>query len=127
MSNPMYFYCGFSAMYGALHGMFDGGIEECTLAEAELEAKECSRGVIENYDCIMQDIHDSVNDMLFYDETPDDPNDEYLDALEEEIESEISYVVYRVTEEGENHIDEMEEDVSNYSEYAKNGWLVDPY
>lgn len=46
--------------------------------------------------------------------------------MEAAIGEEIAYVVYRVTEEGENHIDEMEEDVSNYPDYVKNGWLVDP-
>lgn len=122
----LYFYCGFSSMYDTLHGMFDGNIEEGTLDDMELNAQECSRQVIENYDCIMQAIHDDLNETFGYDDTPDDPDEDYLDALEAAIGEEIAYVVYRVTEEGENHIDEMEEDVSNYPDYVKNGWLVDP-
>ena len=125
MSN-LYFYCGFSKMYETLHGMYNGGIEECSFAEAKLEAEYCARTVIENYDCILSDIHSNVNEELGYDDTPEEPDDEYLDALEEAIDYEMEYVVYLVTEEGENHIDEMEEDVSNYSEYVENGWLVDP-
>ena len=125
MSN-FYFYCGFSKMYETLHGMYDGGIEECSFAEAKLEAEECARSVVENYDCILSDIHSNVNEELGYDDTPEEPDDEYIDALEEAIEYEMEYVVYLVTEEGENHIDEMEMDVSNYPEYVENGWLIDP-
>lgn len=113
-------------MYDTLHGMYDGNIEEGTLDDMEINAHECSRQVIEGYDCIIQAIHDDVNEIFGYDDTPDDPDEDYLDELQSAIEEEIAYVVYRVTEEGENHIDEMEEDVSNYPEYVKNGWLVDP-
>ena len=125
MSN-LYFYCGFSKMYETLHGMYDGNIEECSFAEAKLEAEACSRSVIESYDCILSDIHSNVNEELGYDNTPDEPDEEYVAALEEAIEYEMDYVVYLVTEEGENHIDEMETDVSNYPEYVENGWLTDP-
>ena len=125
MSN-LYFYCGFSKMYETLHGMYSGGIEECSFAEAKLVAEECARSVIENYDCILSDIHSNVNEELGYDDTPEEPDDEYLDALEEAIEYEMEYVVYLVTEEGENYIYEMEDDVSNYPEYVENGWLIDP-
>ena len=122
----LYFYCGFSSMYDTLHGMYDGNIEEGTLDDMEINAHECSRQVIEGYDCIMQAIHDNVNETLGYDDTPDEPNEEYLDELEAVIEEEVAFVIYLVTPEGENHIDEMEEDVSNYPEYVKNGWLIDP-
>lgn len=124
--NNLYFYCAFSQMYDTLHGMYEGNIEEGTFDSIKLTAQECSRQVIESYDCILEAIHNDVNETFEYDGTPDDPDDDYLDALEAAIEEEIAYVVYLVTEEGENHIDEMEEDVSNYSEYVKNGWLVDP-
>lgn len=70
MSNNLYFYCAFSSMYDTLHGMYDGNIEEGTLDDMEINAHECSRQVIEGYDCIMQAIHDDVNETLGYDDTP---------------------------------------------------------
>lgn len=124
--NNLYFYCSFSAMYETLHGMYNGGINEDSFECTTFIAEDESRTIIENYGCIIEAIHDEVNEQLGYDDTPDDPDDEYLDALEDAIEQEISYVIYKVTEEGENHLDEMEEDPSGYEWYLKNGWLVDP-
>lgn len=127
IKNPLYFYCSYTSMYGTLHGMYDGNIEECDLADAELNAKECSREVMESYECCMEDVHATVNEQLGYDDTPDFPDEEYLDALEEEIEQNLEYVLFRVTEAGENHIDEMEEDYSEYESFVAAGWLVSPY
>lgn len=120
----MYFWCGFSASYGTLYGMYYGDIQKCTLGEAKENARECALDAIESYDCIMSSIYEFVNEKFDFYETPDDPNEEYLDALESAIQDEVDFVIFRVTEEGENHIDEMEDDYADFVTYQENGWLV---
>lgn len=120
----LYFYCAYSCMYDTLHGMYDGNIEETTYDEAALEATECSRDVIESFHNIMEDIYSSVNELLGYEDTPDEPDEEYLDEVENAIQEEIAYVLYEVTEEGHNHVEEMLADVSDYQYYFKQGWLT---
>lgn len=119
----LYFYCAFSCMYGTLHGMYDGNIEETTYDEATLEATECSRNVIESFHNIMENIYSSVDEMLGYEDTPDNPDEEYLDELEASIEEECEYSLYEITPEGEAHWDEMEADYESYEDYLKKGWL----
>lgn len=127
-TNMLYFCCGFSSSYGPSHGMYYGTIDNySSLAEAEIEARDLSREVVENYDCIMEDILACANEEMYCDETPDDPSVEYLDVVEEMINEELASVVYLVTVEGEQHINEMESDMSDYPRYLVNGWLVDPY
>lgn len=120
----LYFYCAFSCMYGTLHGMYDGNIEETTYDEITLEATECSRDVIDSFHHIMEDIYSSVNEMLGYEDTPDEPDEEYLDEVENAIQEEIAYVLYEVTEEGRDHVEEMLADVSDYEYYCEQGWLA---
>lgn len=123
-TTKLYFYCAFSYMYGTLHGMYDGNIEETTYDEATLEATECSRNVIESFHNILEDIYSSVNEMLGYEDTPDNPDEEYLDEVESIIQEEIAYVLYEVTRVGRNHTEEMLADVSDYEYYREQGWLV---
>jgi hypothetical protein len=80
--------------------------------------------VIESFHNILENIYLSVNEMLGYEDTPDEPNEEYLDEVENIIQEEIAYVLYEVTMVGRNHVEEMLADVSDYEYYCEQGWLV---
>lgn len=121
----LYFYIGCSQMYDTLHGMWEGNIEECTYDAAITFAREAALDVINDYNCILESIHEDANEEFGLEDTPLTPDEDYLDYIEERMEEEISITVYEVTQEGENHIDEMEEDMLDYTRYLENGWLKD--
>jgi hypothetical protein len=124
MKTSNYFYIAHSQMYGMLHGMhMGGGLDNLTLEYAQDIARSEAYDVVTGYDCIMEAIHDDINENFGYDDTPEDPNEEYLDALEEAIEEECVYSLWEITPEGEEHWDEMEADYESYEEFEKNGWL----
>ena len=125
MKRSNYFYVAHSQMYGMLHGMHTGGcLNNVTLEEAKEIARTEAYDVVTGYDRIMNDIYDSLNEEFGYDETSEDPDEEYLDALEDAIEDECGYLLYEITSEGEEHWDEMEADYESYKNYVKAGWLT---
>ena len=125
MKRSNYFYVAYSQMYGMLHGMHTGGcLDNVTLEDAKEIARTEAYDVVTGYDCIMNDIYDSLNEEFGYDETQEDPDEEYLDALEDAIEDECEYSLYEITPEGEEHWDEMEADYESYKNYVKAGWLT---
>lgn len=124
MKKSNYFYIAHSQMYGMLHGMHTGGcLDSVTFADAEEIAQADAYDVVTDYDCIMEAIHQDLNETFGYDDTPDNPNEEYLDALEDAIMDEVSYSIFEITPEGEAHWDEMEADLESYEDYIKEGWL----
>lgn len=124
MKTSNYFYIAHSQMYGMLHGMhMGGGLDNLTLEDAQDIARCEAYDVVNSYDCIMEAIHSDINENFGYDDTPENPNEEYLDALEEAIEEECVYSLWEITPEGEAHWDEMEADYESYEEFEKNGWL----
>ena len=125
MKRSNYFYVAHSQMYGMLHGMYTGGcLDNVTLEEAKEIARTEAYDVVTGYDRIMNDIYDSLNEEFGYDETQEDPDEEYLDALEDAIEDECEYSLYEITPEGEEHWDEMEANYESYKDYLKAGWLI---
>ena len=125
MKRSNYFYVAYSQMYGMLHGMHtDGCLDNVTLEEAKEIARTEAYDVVTGYDRIMNDIYDSLNEEFGYDETLEDPDEEYLDALEDAIEDECEYSLYEITSEGEAHRDEMEVGYESYENYVKAGWLA---
>ena len=125
MKRSNYFYVAYSQMYGMHRGMHTGGcLDNVTLEEAKEIARTEAYNVVTGYDCIMSDIYDSLNEEFGYDETQEDPDEEYLDALEDAIEDECEYSLYEITPEGEEHWDEMEADYESYEDFLKAGWLA---
>lgn len=72
----------------------------------------------------MSDIYDSLNEEFGHDETPEEPDEEYFDVLEDAIEDECEYSLYEITSEGEAHRDEMGANYESYKDYLKAGWLT---
>ena len=125
MKTSNYFYIAYSQMYGMHRGMHAGGcLDNVTLEDAKEIARTEAYDVVTGYDCIMSDIHDNLNEEFGYDETPEDPDEEYLDALEDAIEDECEYSLYEITSEGEAHRNEMEANYESYENYVKAGWLT---
>ena len=125
MKRSNYFYVAYSQMYGMLHGMHTGGcLDNVTLEEAKEIARTEAYDVVTGHDRIMSDIYDSLNEEFGYDETFEEPDEEYLDALEDAIEDECEYSLYEITSEGEAHWDEMEAGYESYENYVKAGWLT---
>lgn len=119
-----YLFVAHSQMYGMLHGMHTGGcLDTITLEDAKELARSEAYDVVTGYNCIMEAIHEDLNERFGYDETPDNPNEEYLDAEEEAIEEECEYSLYEITPEGIVHWNEMEADYESADEYLKKGWL----
>ena len=124
MKTSNYFYVAHSQRYEMLHGMSTGGcLDNIALDDAKEIAHSEAYDVVTGYDCIMNDIHYNLDEEFGYDETPEDPSEEYLDALEDAIEEECAYSIWEITPEGEAHWDEMEADYESADEYLKNGWL----
>ena len=124
MKTSNYFYIAHSQMYGMLHGMYTGGcLDTITLDNAKEIALSEAYDVVTGYDCIIEAIHQDLNEHFGYDDTPDNPDEEYLDAEEEAIEEECEYSIYEITPEGEAHWNEMEADPKSYEDYIKAGWL----
>ena len=125
MKTSNYLYVSHSQMYGMLHGMNAGGcLRNVTLADAKEIARTEAYDVVTGYMCIMSDIYDNINDQFGYDETPEEPDEEYLEALEDGIQEECEYSLFEITPEGEAHWDEMEEDYESYEDHLKAGWLA---
>ena len=125
MKTSNYFYIAHSQMYGMLYGMHTGGcLDNFTLEDAKEIARTEAYDVVTGYDRIMSNIYDNLNEEFGYDETPEEPDEEYLDALEDAIEDECEYSLYEITSEGEAHRDEMEENYESYEDFLKAGWLV---
>ena len=125
MKRSNYFYVAHSQMYGMLHGMHTGGcLDNVTLEEAKEIARTEAYDVVTGHDRIMSDIYDNLNEEFGYDETFEEPDEEYFDALEDAIEDECEYSLYEITSEGEAHWDEMEADYESYKNYVKAGWLI---
>lgn len=119
-----YFYIAHSQMYGMLHGMYSGGcLDTVTLEDAKEIARSEAYDVVTGYDCILESIHQDLNEQFGYDDTPEEPDEKYLDELEAAIEEECEYSIYEITPEGEAHWDEMEVDPESVDDYIKNGWL----
>lgn len=119
-----YFYVAHSQMYGMLHGMYSGGcLDTITLEDAKDIAQAEAYDVVTGYDCILESIHQNLNEQFGYDDTPEEPDEEYLDELEAAIEEECEYSIYEITPKGEAHWDEMEADPESVDDYVKNGWL----
>lgn len=124
MKTSNYFYIAHSQMYGMLHGMHTGGcLDNLTLEDAQDIARGEAYDVVNSYDCIMEAIHSDINENFGYDDTPEEPNEEYLDALEEAIEEESNYSLWEITPEGEAHWNEMEADYESYEDFLKEGWI----
>lgn len=124
MKTSNYLYIANSQLYGLLHGMHTGGcLDSLTLEDAKELALAEAYDVVTGYDCILEALHADINDLFGYDETPEEPDEEYLDALEDAIQGECEYTLYEITAEGEAHWDEMEENYEEADEYLKNGWL----
>ena len=124
MKKSNYFYIAHSQMYGMLHGMYSGGcLDTITLEDAKEIACSEAHDVVTGYDCIMEAIHEDLNDRFGYDDTPEEPDEEYLDELEAAIEEECEYSIYEITPKGEAHWDEMEADPESVDDYVKSGWL----
>ena len=125
MKTSNYLYIAHSQMYGMLHGMHTGGcLDSLTLEDAKDIARSEAYDVVTGYNCIMEAIHDDLNERFGYDDTPEEPDEEYLDELEASIEEECEYSLYEITPEGEAHWDEMEADYESYEDYLKAGWLA---
>ena len=124
MKTSNYLYIANSQMYGTLHGMHTGGcLENVTLEDAKEIARAEAYDIVTGYDCILEAIREDLNIQFGYDDTPEDPSDEYVDTLEDAIMDECEYNLWEITPEGEAHWDEMEEDYESADEYLKNGWL----
>lgn len=124
MKTSNYLYIAHSGMYGMLHGMHTGGcLDNLTLNDAKDIARAEAYDVVVSYDCILESIHQDLNEQFGYDDTPEDPDEEYLDALEEAIQSECEYNIWEITPEGEAHWDEMEAYYEGADEYLRKGWL----
>lgn len=125
MKKSNYFYTACSQMYGMLHGMYTGGcLDSVTFADAEEIAQTEAYDVVTDYDCILEALHQDLNETFGYNDTPDDPDEEYLEALEDAIIEEVSYSIFEITAEGEAHWDEMEADLESVDDYLKNGWII---
>ena len=124
MKTSNYFYIAHSQMYGMLHGMHTGGcLDTVTLEDAKEIARAEAYDVVTGYDCILEAIHEDINNLLGYDETPEELDEEYLDALEDAIQEECEYSIWEITPEGEAHWDEMETDYEAYEDFLKDGWI----
>ena len=124
MRTSNYFYVSHSQMYGMLHGMHTGGcLDTVTLEDAKEIARAEAYDVVTGYDCILEAIHEDINNLLGYDETPEELDEEYLDALEDAIIEECEYSLFEITPEGEAHWDEMETDYEAYEDFLKDGWI----
>ena len=124
MKTSNYLYIANSQMYGMLHGMHTGGcLDTVTLEDAKEIARSEAYDVVTGYDCILEAIHEDLNEQFGYDNTPDIPDEEYLDALEDAIQEECEYFIYEITPEGEAHWDEMETDYEAYEDFLKDGWI----
>lgn len=125
MKTSNYFYVAHSQMYGMLHGMCTGGcLDSLTLEDAKEIARSEAYDVVTGYNCIMEVIHEDLNERFGYDDTPDNPDEEYLDELEASIEEECVYSLWEITPEGEEHWDTMEEDYDAYEDFLEEGWIV---
>lgn len=124
METSNYFYIAHSQMYGMLYDIYTGGcLDSLTLEDAQDIARCEAYDVVIGYDCILEAIHEDLNELFGYNETPANPNEEYLDALEEAIQEECVYFLWEITPEGENHWDEMEADPESYEDYLKKEWI----
>lgn len=125
MKTSNYFYIACSHIYGMLHGMYNsGGLENVTLEDAKEIALSEAYDIVTGYDCILEAIHEDLNAQFGYDDTSDEPIEEYVDALEDAIVEECEYNIWEITPEGEAHWDEMEEDPESVDDYLKSGWLA---
>lgn len=124
MKTSNYFYIANSQMYGMLHGMHTGGcLDTVTLEDAKEVARSEAYDVVTGYNCIMEAIHEDLNERFGYDETPEEPDEEYLDELEDAIQEECEYSLFEITPEGEAHWDTMEEEYEAYEDFLKDGWI----
>lgn len=125
MKTSNYFFIAYSHMYGMNHGMHMGGcLDNIALDDAKEIAHSEAYDVVTGYGCIISDIQDYINTQFDYDDTPENPNGDYLDALEDAIEEECEYSIWEITPEGEAHWDEMEDDYESYEDFLKSGWIV---
>lgn len=125
MKTSNYLYVSHSQMYGMLHGIHTGGcLDTVTLEDAKEIARSEAYDIVTGYDCILETIHEDLNERLGYDNTPYNPDEEYLDELEDAIMEECEYSLFEITPEGEAHWDEMEMDYESYEDYLKEGWII---
>ena len=120
-----YFFIAYSHMYGMNHGMHMGGcLDNIALDDAKEIAHSEAYDVVTGYGCIVSNIQEYISAQFDYDEIPEDPNEEYLEALEDAIEEECEYSIWEITPEGEEHWDEMDDDYESYEDFLKSGWIV---
>lgn len=124
MKTSNYLYIAHSQMYGMLHGMSTGGcLENVTLEDAKEIARAEAYDIVTGYDCILEAIREDIYEQFGYDDTSEEPIEEYADVLEDAIMEECEYNIWEITPEGEAHWDEMEADYESVDNYVKNGWL----
>lgn len=128
MKTSNYLYVSHSQMYGMLHGMYTGGcLDNIALEDAKDIAYSEAYDIVTGYTCIIDAIHEDINNQLGYGDTPEKPDEEYLDALEDAIQEECVYSLWEITSEDEAHWDKMENDPSDYESYEQEGWIIRVY
>lgn len=123
-NEKLYLYCSFSSQYGTLHGMYDGGLATCCLRDVKEIARAAAADIINSYDCLIEPITEDAMAEFDYDYEPEEPCEAYLDYIEDRIQEEAEYLIFEVTGMGRAHIEEMENDPSNYEVYESEGWIV---
>ena len=99
-----YLIYAYENLYGGLHGMCSYTVvEKRDDRDAFETAAQLSREVIDSYDCILQDLEEEVRE--YHDET----DDEFADDLEQVIEEDIAYEVYKINVKAVDHDPTVEE------------------
>ena len=122
MKTSNYLYISYFQMYDMLYGI-GGCLDNMDLEDAQDIARCGAYDIIADYDCILEAIHENLNEQFGYDETPEEPSEEYLDALEDAIQEKCGYLLFEITPKGEAHWDEMEDNYEFYEDYLKEGWI----
>lgn len=123
-NEKLYLYCSFSSSYGTLHGMYDGGLATCSLRDVREIARAAAADIINSYDCLIEPIMEDAMAEFDYDYEPEEPCEAYLDYIEDRVQEEAEYLIFEVTGMGRAHIEEMENDPSNYEVYELEGWII---
>ena len=74
MKTSNYLYISYSQMYGMLYGMHSGGcLDNMDLEDAQDIARCGAYDIVTGYDCILEAIHENLDEEFGYDETPKNP------------------------------------------------------
>ena len=123
-NEKLYLYCSFSSSYGTLHGMYDGGLATCSLRDVKEIARAAAADIINSYDCLIEPIMEDAMAEFDYDYEPEEPCEAYLDYIEDRVQEEAEYLIFEVTKMGRAHMEEMENNPSNYEVYELEGWII---